>query len=231
MKLPLVCLRSKPRQRMRNSIESFIEGTSNSIVHGPLLLQLRHAHLTVRQRLPLTYLHPRPLRELRKSFPRTRVFFPSRSFPSKGRAIPCKRCNMWPSICASIFVCSISIFRRSMARCLLINKCLDARSVNRRLRSAILVSSVSAGSIHFSHSVLSSYSYSRSASSKSSSEALPSRLGLNASGSTGLKSVETPPSLVLYRVPQTLMIVPSANSGFMIRKTLIWWSHRFPFCE
>jgi hypothetical protein len=134
--------------RMRNSAECFIEDTSNSVVHGLLLLQLRHARLTLRQRLPLTRLRPRPLRELRKSFPRTSVFFPSRLFPLKGRAIPCEGCNVWPFISPSIFTCSVSIFHRSMARCLLINKCLDARSVSRRPRSAILVSSVSADSIH-----------------------------------------------------------------------------------
>ena len=160
--------------RMWNSAESFIEGTSNSIVHGPLLLQLRHTYLVVRQRLPLTCLCPHPLQELRKSFSRTRVFFLSWSFPSKEHAIPCKRCNVWPSIYASIFACSIYIFYRSMAKCLLIKKCLDAHSVNHRPKSAILASSVSVGSIHFSHSVPSSCSYSRSALSKSSSEALPS---------------------------------------------------------
>jgi hypothetical protein len=172
--------------RMRNSAESFIKGTSNSIVYGLLLLRLRHARLTVRQRLPLTHLCPRPLRELMKSFPRTRVFSRLGHFRRKGGRSPAKDATCGHLSGTLIFACSVSIFRRLMARCLLINKCLDARSVSRRPRSAILASSVSAGSIHSSHSVLSSCSNLRLAPSKSSSEALPSHLGLSASGDTGL---------------------------------------------
>jgi hypothetical protein len=140
----------------------------------------------VHQRLPLTRLRQRPVRELRKSFPRTSVFFPSRLFLSKGQVIPCEGCNVLTSICTSIFACSVFIFHRSMARCLLITKCLDARSVSRHPRSTILVSSVSADSIHSSQLVMSSYLYSKSALSKSSSEALPSCLGLSPPSDTGL---------------------------------------------
>ena len=134
-------------QRIWNSNECFIEDTSNLVLHGLFLLRLRHACLALRQHLPLTHLCPHPLQELRKSFPWTSMFFPSRSFPSKGQAIPCEGCNVSPFISASIFACTISIFRRSIARCLLINKCLDAHSLSRLPRSAI-VSSVLVDSIH-----------------------------------------------------------------------------------
>jgi hypothetical protein len=125
---------------------NFIPPYQSAVLHGPAWLRLRVSYLMVRQRLPRTRRHL--LRVLRKSFPRTSVFFPSWSLPSNGVANRSEGCSVCPFICASSPVCYVSILRSSITSCLLITKCLDARSVIWSPSSAILVSSVSSDSIY-----------------------------------------------------------------------------------
>jgi hypothetical protein len=152
------------------------------------------SYLVVRQRFPQT--RRRPLRALRKSFARTSVFFPSRSFPSNGLAIHSNGCSVCSFICASSRARSVSILRSSITSCLLITNCLDVCSVIQSPSSAILASSVSSDSIHSSPSRLSSRTYSRPPLSMSSLDALLGRLGLSAGGDSGMRRAETLPTLV-----------------------------------